>query len=139
MSTTGRWRALTIALWVVQVGLALYFVSAAVPKLAGVAGTVPMFDRIGAGQWLRYLAGTLELAGAVGLLVPRLRAAAALGLAVMMALATTTQAAILHNGLLTPAVPGVVCVLVAWARRAELRALVTRLRGASARGLRSTP
>uniref|UniRef100_UPI00211D5EFF DoxX family protein n=1 Tax=Streptomyces sp. t99 TaxID=1828172 RepID=UPI00211D5EFF len=42
------------------------------------------FDAIGWGGWLMYLTGVLELAGAVGLLVPRMVALAALGLVGVM-------------------------------------------------------
>jgi hypothetical protein len=55
------------------------FAFAAVPKLAGAHSAVAMFGQIGAGQWLRYLVGTAELAGATGLLIPRLAGLAAAG------------------------------------------------------------
>jgi hypothetical protein len=47
--------------------LAAFFAAAAAPKLAGAHTAVTMFSQIGAGQWLRYLVGTAELAGAAGL------------------------------------------------------------------------
>ena len=37
----------------------------AVPKLTGSQQAVQEFGLIGAGQWLRYLVGTAELAGAL--------------------------------------------------------------------------
>ena len=57
-------------LWAGQVLLAAVFAFAAVPKLAGAHSAVAMFGQIGAGQWLRYLVGAAELAGAIGLLPP---------------------------------------------------------------------
>jgi hypothetical protein len=57
-------------LWAVQFLLAAVFVFAAAPKLAGAHLAAAMFGQIGVGQWLRYLVGTAELAGAVGLLIP---------------------------------------------------------------------
>ena len=59
-------------LWTAQIVLAAVFAFAAVPKLAGAHTAVTMFGQIGAGQWLRYLTGAAELAGAVGLLIPQL-------------------------------------------------------------------
>jgi hypothetical protein len=52
-----------------------------------------LFGQIGAGQWLRYLVGVAELAGVVGLLVPRLAVAAA-SIAAGMAGVTVINAAI---------------------------------------------
>ncbi|HEX2743819.1 MAG TPA: DoxX family protein [Streptosporangiaceae bacterium] len=57
-------------IWAAQVLLAAVFVFAAMPKLADAHSAVAMFGQIGAGQWLRYLVGTAELAGAIGLLIP---------------------------------------------------------------------
>jgi uncharacterized membrane protein len=63
---------------------------------------VQLFDDIGAGQWLRLLVGALEVTGGIGLLVPRLRAAAALGLLLLLLAAATTNAAVLD---VSPASP----------------------------------
>ncbi len=77
-----------------------------------------MFTQIGAGQWLRYLVGGLELAGAIGLLIPRLAALAALGLAGVMIGAVITQVLVLGSVViaLTPAFLGVILGLIAWRR-----------------------
>jgi uncharacterized membrane protein len=126
-------RARTITLWVVQVLLALMFVfGSAIPKLVGERTAVEMFTEIGAGQWFRYLVGVLELAGGVGLLIPRLSGPAALGLLGVMVGATFTQLFILDSALLaiTPVVLGALLAFVAWSRRAQFRAL---LRGRSGR------
>jgi len=60
-----------------QIVLAAVFAFAALPKLTGAHTAVTMFGQIGAGQWLRYLVGIAELAGAAGLLIPRLAGLAA--------------------------------------------------------------
>ena len=44
---------------------------------------VRLFTDIGAGQWLRYFTGTLEVAGAIGLMLPFLCGLASLGLLTM--------------------------------------------------------
>jgi putative oxidoreductase len=80
-----------------QIVLAVVFLVSAVPKLAGAHSAVTMFTRIGAGQWLRYLVGTAELAGAAGLLIPPLAGLAAGGLAAGMAGATIINIAVLHS------------------------------------------
>jgi putative oxidoreductase len=115
--TSSRWNRRTVFLWTVQILLAAFFVVAATPKLAGQHDTVHMFAQIGAGQWLRYLVGVAELAGAIGLLIPRLAVAAALGLAADMAGATIINAAILHSSAVATTVPlCIVFVLLARAR-----------------------
>jgi uncharacterized membrane protein YphA (DoxX/SURF4 family) len=45
---------------------------------------VAMFAKIGFGQWFRILTGSLEVAGAIGLFVPRLAVYAASMLGVVM-------------------------------------------------------
>jgi uncharacterized membrane protein YphA (DoxX/SURF4 family) len=115
-----RGRGWNITLWVVQVLLALMFGGAsAIPKLVGERTTVEMFGEIGAGQWLRYVVGILELAGGIGLLVPRLARLAALGLVGVMVGAVLTQLFILDSVALavTPAVLGILLALIAWGRR----------------------
>ncbi|MEP6695808.1 MAG: DoxX family protein [Pseudonocardiales bacterium] len=109
-------------LWAVQIFLAVFFLVAAVgPKLLGQQYAVDMFDQIGAGQWLRYAIGSLELAGAVGLLVPRLVRPAALGFVALMAGAVITQVSVLEAPVmaLTPAVLLALAACVAWARRPQ--------------------
>ncbi len=92
-------------LWSAQILLAALFVFAAIPKLAGAHSAVQMFGQIGAGQWLRYLVGTAELAGAIGLVIPRLAGLAAAGLAADMAGATIINAAVLHSSAAAITVP----------------------------------
>ncbi|NYI04632.1 DoxX family protein [Allostreptomyces psammosilenae] len=74
------------ALWAAQITLALFLVVASgVPKLAGVPAAAESFDLIGYGDWFMYLVGLLEIAGAVGLVIPRLAGPAALALIGLMA------------------------------------------------------
>ncbi|MFD2883696.1 DoxX family protein [Pseudomonas lini] len=46
------------------------FAAAGIAKLAGVPQMIQVFDAVGVGQWFRYLTGTIEVVGAVLLLVP---------------------------------------------------------------------
>ena len=124
-----RTRALTRTLWTAQILLGVFFiVASAGPKLFGEAYAVQIFTEIGAGQWFRYAIGVIELAGGIGLLVPRLAGLAALGLVGLMVGATITQIWVLDQPVMaaTPVVLGVVFALIAWARRAEIRDLVAR-------------
>jgi putative oxidoreductase len=129
--TVTRGRALTTTLWTGQIVLAVFFAVAAAPKLLSDPTTVASFETIGFGQWLRYLTGACELAGAIGLLIPRLSGLAALGLAGVMVGATATNLFLLP-GMVPVAVVtvllGVVFILIARARRPETTALVGALR-----------
>jgi putative oxidoreductase len=124
-------------LWAAQIVLAAFFAFAALPKLAGAHTAVTMFGQIGAGQWLRYLVGTAELAGAAGLLIPRLAGLAAAGLAADMAGASITNVAVLHSAAVAITVPlCAVFTLIAASRREQIRdlaAAVTRRWPTSAR------
>jgi putative oxidoreductase len=117
-----RGRAVRIGLWGLQILLALQFAMAGLAKVFGDQAMVEMFDTIGIGQWFRYLVGALEVAGAVGVLIPRLSGLAALGLVCLMVGATLTNLFVLGASPLLPVVLLVVSALVAWGRRALTRA-----------------
>ena len=125
--TTKRGRALNVTLWVLQAVPALLFAAAALPKLGGGQAAVAMFATIGAGDWLRYAVGAAELAGAIGLLVPRLAGLAALGLVVDMIGATVVQATVFHTNQWFPASFLVLSALVAWGRWSRTRIQVAGL------------
>ena len=117
------------AVWTVQILLGVFLVVASAgPKFFGEATAVDMFLRIGLGEWFRYFVGALELLGGVGLLVRRFSGLAALGLVGLMIGAAYTQAFVLHGGALvvTPIVIGLLCALIAYARRDDVRALLRR-------------
>ena len=121
-------------LWAVQVLLAAFFLFvAAAPKLGGSHSSVQEFGLIGAGQWFRYLVGTAELAGAIGLLTPWLAGLAAAGLAADMAGATLINATVLHNttygvNVWLTAVLCAVFVLLAYGRRQQIKSLAAAIR-----------
>jgi uncharacterized membrane protein len=110
----------TVALWVLQVVLAASFVGAGLQKLSGSPVMVDMFAQIGAGQWLRYLVGTLEIAGALGLLIPRLCGLAALGLVGLMVGAVITNVFVLGASPVVPLGFLLVAAVIAWFRRSGL-------------------
>lgn len=71
--------------------LALIFLGSGGAKLAGLEFEIEAFTRWGYPLWFMYLAGAIEVAGAVLLLVPRLSALAAAGLAAFMLGAVATH------------------------------------------------
>ena len=74
----------TIALWSIIVLTAAAFGSAGIGKIIGAVDVTPMLTEMGLPSWVHYLIGPAELAGAVGLLIRKLSAAAAIGLTVIM-------------------------------------------------------
>jgi uncharacterized membrane protein len=72
--------------------------------------------------------GALEVAGAVGLLVPRLSGLAALGLAGLMVGAAITNLFILGESPWLPVGLLLVSALIAWGRWSKTKALTGRLR-----------
>jgi putative oxidoreductase len=117
--------AFDVLLWTVQVLLATYFVYSAALLFGD--GFVGKFTEIGFGQWLRYLTGTLELAGAVGLVIPFLSGLAGLGLAWVMVGAVGTELFLVTNGdAYLPALLGGLAVAVAVARRGTMRTALIR-------------
>ena len=77
--------------WTLQIALALVFLMTAYRKFTGYPEAVATIEALGTGQWLRILIGVFELAGAIGLLFPRLAIPAASGLALLMVGATCTH------------------------------------------------
>ena len=57
--------------WILRVAVAVVFLSLGSSKFEAKSMWVKMFDRIGFGQWFRYLTGILQVAGALLVLVPR--------------------------------------------------------------------
>lgn len=127
--TTGR--AANRALWVLQVLTAALFVFAAVPKITADPMAVAGFTLMGLGTTGMYIVGTLELLGAVALLIPVLCGLAALCQVALMIGAVLTTLIFVGGGpiLIMPAAVLVVVSVLAWARRrrtADLIALVRR-------------
>src|SRR3984893_15989337 len=88
-SSTGK--IMNVVLWGLQIAAAGMFLMVGFLKLSGNAQMVGLFEAIGIGQWFRYLTGTLEVAGAILLLIPRTSGLGALMLAGVMACAVVTH------------------------------------------------
>ncbi|GGT02430.1 membrane protein [Planobispora rosea] len=126
---SARRRVLRRVLWVFQILIAAFLiVASALPKFVGQVDAVETFELIGWGQWFRYVTGAVELAGGIGLLVPRLAGAAATGLIGLMAGAALTQILVIEPAwALLPAAFALIFALIAWDRREQTRNLVRSL------------
>ncbi|WP_285730220.1 DoxX family protein [Nocardiopsis sp. ATB16-24] len=124
-------RVLNVALWTLQVLLALFFaVASAYPKLTGHPSAAATFDVIGYGDWFMYLVGALELAGAIGLLIPVLSGLTALAFIALMIGAFVYEVTVIGAGFwYTPLVLVVLFALIAWGRRDRTAELFSLLSG----------
>jgi len=60
-----------LVVWVPRVGLAILFASIGWSKFGSSSTWIALFNRIGWGDWFRYLAGGMQVGGALLLLLPR--------------------------------------------------------------------
>jgi hypothetical protein len=123
-----RGRAITITLWVLQVLLAFQFAGGGWLKLSGAPVMVDMFATIGAGQWFRILVGVLEIAGAIGLLVPRTAGLAALGLSGLLIGAIATNLFILDANTWVAVGLLLMSALIAWGRWPQTKQAIDTIR-----------
>jgi len=109
-------RLANVGLWVLQAIAAAMFLMAGTMKLIGNPEMVQLFGAIGIGQWFRYLTGTIEVVGAILLLVPGAAVFGAVPLALTMVGAIIAHLFVVGGN---PAVPIVLLAItstVAWAR-----------------------
>jgi|ERR1700685_957525 len=103
--------------WILCLLLAFVFLMVGSMKLLSKPVMVQEFSQVGLGQWFRYFTGSLEVIGAVGLLVPKFSRWGALLLAVVMVGAIIAHFTVLHSPPTLAAILLVLAVLVAWLRR----------------------
>ncbi|HZE69637.1 MAG TPA: DoxX family protein [Pyrinomonadaceae bacterium] len=118
-------KIVNIVLWVLQIAAAGMFLMVGYLKLSGNAQLVGLFQAIGVGQWFRYLTGSLEVAGAILLLIPRTSGLGALMLAGIMICAVVTHVFIVGGSPLGAIILLVVTAIVAWGRRRRTMNLLT--------------
>jgi uncharacterized membrane protein YphA (DoxX/SURF4 family) len=107
----GKGRLITI--WILSVLAALAFLAAGGSKLAGAAPMVAVFDKVGIGQWFRYLTGLLEVVGAIGLFIPR----TAVLLSLVMVGATIAHVTVLGGPPVAPIVLLILTGSIAYLRK----------------------
>jgi uncharacterized membrane protein YphA (DoxX/SURF4 family) len=113
-------RFANVATWVVQVVLGLLFVGGGMAKLFGDAVMVDLFDEIGAGAWLMYFVGACEVAGGIGLMIPRLCGWAAAALGALIVGAIVTNVVIVDENPALPIVYLIVLAAITYRRRDRL-------------------
>jgi len=125
-----RSRAANVALWTLQVVIAGIYAFSAFGKLTAEAQNVAGFHAMGLGNTGMYVIGSLELAGAIAMFIPRLTGLAATCFVALMIGAVTATLAV--GGGVLAVIPATVLVLVAvlaWARRDSTRRLVHDVTG----------
>src|SRR5882672_9419460 len=110
-------KIVNVLLWLLQIGAAGMFLMVGFLKLSGNPQLVGLFEAIGLGQWFRYLTGSLEVGGAILLLIPRLSGLGALMLFGVMIGAIITHLFIVGGSPLMAILLLVVTGVVAWGRR----------------------
>jgi putative oxidoreductase len=124
LATATPGKALNIALWTLQALVAFALVAAGSGKLVGSRDMIALFDAVGAGQWFRYVTGSLEVVGGLLLIVPGKTAFGALLLACVMAGAVVAHLTVLHTAPTAPFVLFALTALIAWGRRSQLAGLL---------------
>jgi putative oxidoreductase len=109
-------KGLNIVLWILQILAAAGFLLAGGSKLAGAEPMVAMFDKVGLGQWFRYLTGCIEVTGAILLLIPATVTPGGTLLVVTMAGAIATHLFILGGSPVPAMVLFVMVATVTWCR-----------------------
>ena len=123
-ASTAPRRTLNVALWALQVLVAVPFVAAGSGKLLGNPEMIALFDAVGIGQWFRYVTGALEVLGALLLIFPGLAAFGAVLLGVVMAGASVSHVTVLDAVPTAPLVLLALTALIAWGRRSQLARLL---------------
>src|SRR2546423_2959500 len=114
-ASTGK--IINVGLWILQIGAAAMFLMVGFLKLSGDPQMVGLFDAIGLGQWFRYVTGSLEVLGAILLLVPRLSGLGALLLVGVMLGAVPTHLFVVGGSPLSAIILLIVTGVTAWGRR----------------------
>ncbi len=125
-STATPYRFRNAGLWALQIAGAAMFLMAGTPKITGAESMVQVFAAVGLGQWLRYFTGTLEVVGAIALLIPYSAGLAALWLSAVMLAAVIAHLTVLGGNPTIPMALLIAMAIVAWARRERTARLFRR-------------
>jgi putative oxidoreductase len=124
--STGK--IINVGLWILQIGAAGMFLMVGFFKLSGDPRMVALFDAIGLGQWFRYVTGSLEVLGALLLLIPRLSGLGALLLMGVMLGAVPTHLFVVGGSPLSAIILLIVTGVVAWGRRKRTMNFLAEIR-----------
>ena len=120
-------RAKNVALWALQILTAAAFLVAGFAKLSGQPMMVETFDKVGIGQWFRYVSGGIEVASAILLLIPRLTPVGAALLVCTMTGAVLTHLVLIGGSPLPALVLACFAAFILWGRIGTLKAWLGRL------------
>src|SRR5919201_3845881 len=105
----------TLMYWLPRIAVALVFLSVGSQKFSEGTMWVPIFARIGFGQWFRYLTGVMQVGGAVLILIPPLAIYGVAMLACTMAGAVVVWVSFnLTGNALIPAALLLVLLVLGW-------------------------
>jgi len=124
--STGK--IINVGLWILQIGAAGMFLMVGSLKLSGDPQLVGLFDAIGLGQWFRYVTGSVEVLGAVLLLIPRLSGLGAFMLVGAMLGAVATHLFVVGGSALGATILLIVTGIIAWGRRKRTMNLLAEIR-----------
>ena len=125
-ASTGK--IINVGLWILQIAAAGMFLMVGFFKLSGDPRMVALFDAIGLGQWFRYVTGSLEVLGALLLLIPRLSGLGALLLMGVMLGAVPTHHFVVGGSPLSAITLLIVTGVVAWGRRKRTMNFLAEIR-----------
>jgi uncharacterized membrane protein YphA (DoxX/SURF4 family) len=122
-------RGVNITLWGLQVLTAAVFVMAAISKVTADPQAVAGFNAMGLGVAGMYIIGTLEITGAIALVIPLLSGLAGFAFVGLMIGAVFTTLLMFGPQLVVfPAVVLVLAAIIAWARRRSVTRLIALIR-----------
>jgi putative oxidoreductase len=121
-------KIINVGLWILQIGADGMLLMVGFFKLSGDPRMVELFDAIGLGQWFRYVTGSLEVLGAILLLIPRLSGLGALLLVGVMLGAVATHLFVVGGSPLPAIILLIVTGVVAWGRRKRTMNILAGLR-----------
>jgi uncharacterized membrane protein YphA (DoxX/SURF4 family) len=118
-------RGVNITLWGLQVVTAAVFVMAAISKVSADPQAVAGFNAMGLGVAGMYIIGTLEITGAIALLIPLLSGLAGFAFVGLMIGAVFTTLVMFGPQLVVfPAAVLVLAAIIAWGRRRSVPRLI---------------
>jgi putative oxidoreductase len=120
-------KAKNVALWALQILTAAAFFMAGFGALSGAPMMVESFDKIGIGQWFRYVTGGIEVASAILLLIPRLTPVGAALLVCTMTGAVLTHLVLIGGSPVAALVLLCFAAIILWGRFGTLKALFGKL------------
>ena len=120
-------KAKNVALWALQILTAAAFLLAGFAKLSGQPMMVETFDKVGIGQWFRYVTGGIEVASAILLLIPRLTPVGAAVLFCTMTGALLTHLVLIGGSPVPALILACFAAVILWGRFSALKSLFGKL------------